>query len=121
VPTFVDIAGGPKGNELKKEIEAGKYPGMVKTTLDGFDQRDYLEGKSDKSARDVFFLFLGRDAVRGALQELEDVLQHVAAWGGWLDLAAHPVPFHPGPEHKTRSLRAGCRRWFHHSSAAIAL
>jgi arylsulfatase A-like enzyme len=59
VPTFVDIAGGPKGNELKKEIEAGKYPGIVKTTLDGFDQRDYLEGKSDKSARDVFFYFSG--------------------------------------------------------------
>jgi arylsulfatase A-like enzyme len=50
LPTFVDIAGGPKGDELKKEIEAGKYPGIVKTTLDGFDQRDYLEGKSDKSA-----------------------------------------------------------------------
>ena len=45
VPTLVDIAGGPKGDELKKEIEAGKYKGIVKTTLDGFDQRDYLEGK----------------------------------------------------------------------------
>ncbi len=27
VPTFVDIAGGPKGDELKKQIEAGQYPG----------------------------------------------------------------------------------------------
>ena len=44
LPTFVDIAGGPKGDELKKQIEAGKYPGIVKTTLDGFDQRAYLEG-----------------------------------------------------------------------------
>ena len=44
VPTFVDIAGGPKGDELNKQIEAGKYPGIVKTTLDGFDQRAYLEG-----------------------------------------------------------------------------
>ena len=59
VPTFVDIAGGPKGDELKQQIEAGKYPGIVKTTLDGFDQRAYLEGKSDKSARDVFFYFSG--------------------------------------------------------------
>jgi arylsulfatase A-like enzyme len=57
LPTFVDIAGGPKGDELKKQIEAGQYPGIVKTTLDGFDQRDYLEGKSDKSARDVFFYY----------------------------------------------------------------
>jgi arylsulfatase A-like enzyme len=57
VPTFVDIAGGPKGDGLKKEIEAGKYPGIVKTTLDGFDQRAYLEGTSDKSARDIFFYY----------------------------------------------------------------
>ena len=59
VPTFVDIAGGPKGDGLKKQIEAGQYPGIVKTTLDGFDQRDYLEGTSDKSARDVFFYYTG--------------------------------------------------------------
>jgi arylsulfatase len=59
LPTFVDIAGGPKGDDLKKQIEGGKYPGIVKTTLDGFDQRDYLEGKSEKSARDVFFYYSG--------------------------------------------------------------
>ncbi len=59
LPTFVDIAGGPKGDELKKQIEAGRYPGIVKTTLDGVDQRDYLEGKSAKSARDTFFYYTG--------------------------------------------------------------
>jgi arylsulfatase A-like enzyme len=59
LPTFVDIAGGPKGDGLKKQIEAGEYSGIVKTTLDGVDQRDYLEGKSDKSARDTFFYYTG--------------------------------------------------------------
>ena len=59
VPTLVDIAGGEKGDGLKKKIEAGQYPGIVKTTLDGFDQRDYLEGKSEKSAREVFFYYSG--------------------------------------------------------------
>jgi arylsulfatase A-like enzyme len=59
LPTFVDIAGGPKGDALKQQIEAGKYPGIVKTTLDGFDQRDYLEGASEHSARDVFFYYSG--------------------------------------------------------------
>jgi arylsulfatase A-like enzyme len=58
VPTLVDIAGGPKGDGLKKEIEAGSYPGIIKTTLDGVDQRDYLEGKGD-SARDHFFYYSG--------------------------------------------------------------
>src|SRR4029078_610887 len=61
LPTFVDIAGGEKGDGLKKRIEAGQYPGIVKTTLDGVDQRDYLEGKSEKSARDVFFYYSGKD------------------------------------------------------------
>lgn len=59
VPTLVDVAGGPKGDELKQQIEAGRYPGIVKTTLDGFDQRDYLEGKSEQSARNHFFYFSG--------------------------------------------------------------
>jgi arylsulfatase A-like enzyme len=57
VPTFVDIAGGPKGDGLKKQIEAGKYPGIVKTTLDGIDQTDYLLGKTEKSKRDTFFYY----------------------------------------------------------------
>ena len=109
LPTFVDIAGGPKGDGLKKQIEAGQYPGIVKTTLDGVNQIDYLTGKSDKSARDYFFYYSGVDAVRGALQELEDVLQHVAARGGRLDHAARPVPLHAGPEHQARPVRAGGR------------
>jgi arylsulfatase A-like enzyme len=60
VPTLVDIAGGAKGDALKKQIEAGQYPGIVKTTLDGVDQRNFLEGKS-KSARDTFFYYSGKD------------------------------------------------------------
>ena len=38
LPTFVEVAGGPKGDGLKKEIEQGAYPGIVKTTLDGVNQ-----------------------------------------------------------------------------------
>ena len=58
LPTLVNIAGGPKADGLKKQIEAGQYPEILKTTLDGIDQRDYLEGKSD-SARDTFFYYTG--------------------------------------------------------------
>jgi hypothetical protein len=54
LPTPVDIAGGDRGDSLKK-IEAGQYPRTVKTTLDGLDQRAGLEGRSDNSARDFFF------------------------------------------------------------------
>jgi len=59
LPTFVDIAGGAKGNSLNEQIMAGKYPGVVKTKLDGVNQRAYLEGKSDQSARDTFFYYTG--------------------------------------------------------------
>jgi arylsulfatase len=59
VPTLVDIAGGPKGDGLKQQIEAGQYPGIVKTTLDGVNQRAYLEGTSENSARDFFYYFSG--------------------------------------------------------------
>src|SRR5215218_5425602 len=61
LPTLVEIAGGPKGDELKREIEAGSYPGIVKTTLDGVDQIDFLTGRSEKSARDTFFYYSGAD------------------------------------------------------------
>jgi arylsulfatase A-like enzyme len=59
LPTFVEIAGGPKGNALNAQIEKGAYKGIVKTTLSGVNQIDYLTGKSDKSARDTFFYYTG--------------------------------------------------------------
>jgi arylsulfatase len=59
MPTLVDIGGGPQGDGLKQQIEGGRYNGIVKTTLDGVDQRAYLEGTSDKSARDYFFYYSG--------------------------------------------------------------
>ena len=92
VPTFVDIAGGPKGDDLKKQIEAGKYPGIVKTTLDGVDQRDYLEGKSEKSARDYFFYYSGAtpSAVRYKNWKMYYTMAQPGAEGWLLPL----IPFH---------------------------
>ena len=59
MPTFVEIAGGAKGNALNEQIMAGKYPGIVKTKLNGVNQLDYLTGKSATSARDTFFYYGG--------------------------------------------------------------
>lgn len=61
LPTLVDLAGGPKANDLRAEIEKGEYPGIVKTTLDGVNQRDYLLGQTDTSARDTFMYYSGKD------------------------------------------------------------
>jgi len=59
LPTFVEIAGGAKGNALNEQIMAGKYPGIVKTKLQGVNQLAYLTGKSPTSARDTFFYYGG--------------------------------------------------------------
>ena len=61
LPTFVEIAGGPKGNDLREEIKAGKYRGIAKTHLDGVNQIEYLTGKSKKSARDHFLYYSGKE------------------------------------------------------------
>ena len=80
LPTLVDIAGGPKGDDLKKQIEEGEYHRH---------RQDHARWRrparlSRRQVRQVgarcLLLLLGRDALGRALQELEDVLHHVAAW-----------------------------------------
>jgi arylsulfatase len=66
LPTFVEIAGGPKGNDLNKQLMAGQYKGIAKTKLDGFNQIDYLTGIGEVGARHLLLLFRP-DPVRGAL------------------------------------------------------
>ncbi|HTT39775.1 MAG TPA: arylsulfatase [Burkholderiales bacterium] len=92
MPTFVEIAGGPKGDGLKKQIEAGSYPGIVKTALDGVNQIDYLTGKSQKSAREVFYYFSGStpSAVRYKNWKMYYTMSQPGAEGWILPL----IPFH---------------------------
>ena len=61
VPTFVDIAGGAKGDGLKKQIEAGQYPGHRQD--DARRRRSArLSSKARRnSARDTFFYYSGKD------------------------------------------------------------
>ena len=92
MPTFVEIAGGAKGDGLKKQIEQGAYPGIVKTTLDGVNQVAYLTGKTDKSAREVFYYFSGAtpSAVRYKNWKMYYSMSQPGAEGWILPL----VPFH---------------------------
>ena len=111
LPTFVDIAGGPKGDGLKKEIEAGAYPGIVKTTLDGVDQRDYLEGKSDKSARDTFFYYSGKDPSAVRYKNWKMYFAMVSDDPGGLHCTAcMPYSLDAGRQHQARSVRDLGRR-----------
>ena len=92
MPTFVNIAGGAKGDGLKQRIEAGQYPGIVKTTLDGFDQPAYFGHLGEVGARTFFTI---REApVRGPLQELEDVFDAGVAARRPTVLPGGVLPYH---------------------------
>ena len=108
VPTFVDIAGGPKGDGLKQQIEAGKYSGIVKTTLDGFDQRTSSWASRKSRCATTSSSTRARHRRRCATR----TGRCTTPWrsrGGGLDPAAHPLPLDPGAEHQARPLRAGGR------------
>jgi arylsulfatase A-like enzyme len=92
VPTLVDIAGGAKGDALTKQIEAGQYPEIVKTHLDGFDQRAYLEGTSEASARDVFFYYSG--ATPSAVRYKNWKMYYTMAQGGAEGWIQPLIPYH---------------------------
>ncbi len=90
LPTLVNIGGGAKGDELKKKIEAGTYPGIVKTTLDGVDQRAYLEGQGE-SARDTLFYYSGThpSAVRYKNWKFYYAMAPSSATGGLLGVQSY--------------------------------
>jgi arylsulfatase len=113
LPTLVEIAGGPAGNELEAQIEQGAYPGIVKTTLDGVNQRAYLEGTLETSARDTFLYYLillRQGPVGGALQELEDVLRDGVRCSDRLPGRRTSLPLDPGRQHQARPVRDRDRR-----------
>ena len=108
LPTLVEIAGGPRGDALKQQIEAGQYPGIVRTTLDGVNQVEYLAGTfGEVGARHLLLLFR-LAPVGGALQELEDVFRDRARNPVWLQHSRSPDPVrsrHGQPQ--ARSIRDG--------------
>jgi arylsulfatase len=92
MPTLVELAGGPRGDALRGEIQSGRYPGIVKTTLDGVNQTAYLTGQSPRSAREVFYYFSGAtpSAVRYKNWKMYYSMSQPGAAGWIMPL----VPFH---------------------------
>ncbi len=119
LPTFVEIAGGPKGDELNKQIMAGKYEGIMKTKLAGINQLAYLQGKTE-SNRDYFFYYQGHipSAVRyknwkfyytmmGATGIKSIYAPETYAWTQVDNIARDPFEQAWGDDTKSAS---GCRR-----------
>ena len=74
LPTLVDIAGGPKGDGLKKQIEAGD---VSRHRQDHARRRQpaRLSGRQVAIGARHLLLLFRQGAVGGPLQELEDVLR----------------------------------------------
>jgi arylsulfatase len=92
IPTLVEICGGPKGNGLNEQIMAGKYPGILKTKLDGINQVDYLTGKSEKSPRDTFFYYQGH--IPSAVRYKNWKFYYTMMGSSGVAALGPPVPFH---------------------------
>ena len=105
LPTFVNIAGGAKGDALKKRIEAGQYPGIVKTTLDGVDQIEYLSGRSEKSARDTFFYYSGKDPSAVRYKNWKIYFTMVSDSPAGLYCRSASLSLGPGRQHQARPVR----------------
>lgn len=91
LPTFVEIAGGAKGNDLNKQIMKGEYKGIVKTKLDGTNQLSYLTGKSG-SNRDTFFYYQGR--LPSAVRYKNWKFYYSMMGSSGVDALGPPVTFH---------------------------
>ena len=109
VPTLVEIAGGAKGDGLKKQHRSRPVSRHRQDHARWRQPARLPRRQVGEVGARVLLLLLGLDAVGGALQELEDVLHHVPARPGRLDHAAGALPLHPGAEHQARSVRAGGR------------
>ncbi len=74
LPTLVNIAGGAKGDALKKRIEAGAYPGIVQDHA-RWRRSDRVPFRAfGKVGARYLLLLFGQGPVGGPLQELEDLL-----------------------------------------------
>ena len=57
MPTFVDIAGGPKGDDLNKQIKPESTPASSRPCSTASISAPISKATSDKSARDTFFYY----------------------------------------------------------------
>ena len=108
LPTLVEIAGGPKGNALKSQIEAGAVS-RDREDDTRWREPDRLSGRQVGEVGARYLLLLFQQApVGGALQELENVFRDRARKPDGLHLAGSPDPVrsrHGKPQ--ARSVRDG--------------
>ena len=104
LPTLVNIAGGPKGNELKATIETGAYPASSRRRSTASISATTSKGSRTIRARHILLLFR-QGAVGGSLQELEDVLRHGVRRRRLASLRGDALSLDAGCQHQARPVR----------------
>ena len=107
MPTFVDIAGGPKGDELKKQIEGREISRTRQDDPRRFNQSTYLEGTSDKSAREDFFYFSG--STPSAVRYKNWKIYYTMAQPGPAGWIMPLIPFHFTLSRTSSAIRSSSR------------
>ena len=97
--------GRRQGRCAEQADQAGSYPGIVKTKLDGVDQTEYLSGRSEKSARDTFFYYSGKDPSAVRYKNWKIYFAMVSDAPAGFIVGRAPVSLGPGRQHQARSLR----------------
>ena len=109
VPTLVDIAGGPKDNDLKAQIEQGDVS-RHRQDHARRHQPARLPGRRRRFGSRPLLLLFRQGPVGGPLQELEDVLRHGLRRPGGLHHRSRALSLDPGGQYQARPVRDLARR-----------
>ena len=104
MPTLVEAAGGPKGNDLNKQIMEGKYSGIKKTEARRCQPALLPPGQVGEQSR-LLLLLPGLHPIGGALQELEVLLLHDGRDRRPVDPCPYDLRLDSDRQHRARSVR----------------
>ena len=94
LPTLVNIAGGAKGDALKKRIEAGSIPASSRPRSMASTRPNTCPGRSEKSARDTFFYYSGKHPSAVRYKNWKMYFAMVSERTDGLHLPGRPDPVH---------------------------
>ena len=105
VPTFVEIAGGPKGDGLKKQIEAGQYPGHRQDHARRRRPARLPGRQVGKVGARYFFYYSGKQPSAVRYKNWKMYFAMVSAIAGGLHHGRDALSLDPGRQHQARSVR----------------
>ncbi len=110
LPTLVNIAGGAKGDALKKRIRPAAIRASSRPRSMASTRPNISPGSSEKSARDTFFYYSGAHPSAVRYKNWKIYFAMVSETAGGLHSGRPALSLGPGRQHQARSLRDVGRR-----------